>query len=210
VLKQRHGYFATDFYHTRFQNQVIADINEGDNQINIYNLKGVSYANSFLVEASYEVLKGLELKIAYKLDDVKVTFNGELQTKPFTYLHKGLLVASYLSPNHNWQVDMNFDMHGKHRLPNSFMNDTQIKFSPFYIQLGMQVSKFFKNGIEIYAGGENITNFTQKNPIIGVNDPFGEVFDTSQIWGPIMGGIFYGGLRYTLKSKHDHATHTKS
>jgi outer membrane receptor for ferrienterochelin and colicins len=203
VLNNRHGYFATDFYHTRFQNQVVSDVNEGDNQVNIYNLKGISYANSFLVEASYEIIKGLDVKLAYKLDDVKTTFNGELQPKPFTYLHKGLVTASYLAPKKLWQVDMNLDLLGKQRLPNSFVNDELIAFSPFYIQLGMQVNKYFKNGVEIYVGGENITNYRQKNPIIGAENPFGEVFDTSQIWGPVMGGIFYGGLRYSFKGKKE-------
>jgi outer membrane receptor for ferrienterochelin and colicins len=64
VLNNRHGYFATDFYHTRFQNQVVSDVNEGDNQVNIYNLKGISYANSFLVEASYEISKRIRSKIS--------------------------------------------------------------------------------------------------------------------------------------------------
>ena len=132
---------------------------------------------------------------------MKTTFKNGLETQPFTYLHKGLIVAHYLSKNKQWQIDVNFDMHGKHRLPSSFAGDQPQEFSPFYVSLGSQVSKFFDNGIEIYVGGENITNHRQPNPIIGADNPFGDRFDTSQVWGPISGGIFYAGFRYSLKKK---------
>ncbi|MEZ5009100.1 MAG: TonB-dependent receptor [Chitinophagales bacterium] len=200
---EKQGHMALDFYHTNFQKQVIIDGNGMNNLLSIYNLKGKSYANSFLAEVSYDLFKGFNLKLAYKMDDVKTTFKSGLETKPYTFLHKGLLVAHYQSKNEKWQIDVNFDMHGKHRLPSSFEGDITDSFSPFYIQLGAQVSKFFDNGIEIYVGGENITNYRQPNPIIGADDPFGDRFDTSQVWGPIVGGIFYGGFRYYLKKKSE-------
>ena len=51
---------------------------------------------------------------------------------------------------------------------------------------------------EIYLGGENIGNFKQTNPIIGSDDPFGINFDSSQIYGPIFGGMIYSGLRIKI------------
>ena len=202
-IGEKQGHLALDFYHTNFQKQVIIDGNGMNNLLSIYNLKGKSYANSFLAEVSYDLFEGFSLKMAYKMDDVKTTFKSGLETKPYTFLHKGLLVTSYQSKNEHWQIDVNFDMHGKHKLPSSFVGDATDNFSPFYVQLGAQISKFFNNGIEIYVGGENITNYRQPNPIIGADDPFGDRFDTSQVWGPIVGGIFYGGFRYNLKKKSE-------
>jgi hypothetical protein len=198
---EREGYIGLDYYYTTFSDQVIADVNQENNRVSFYNLDGRSYANSILAEVSLEVAEGLDVKVAYKIDDVKVTLNGELQAKPFNYLHKGLLVAAYTSPNNSWQVDMNLDLHGKHRLPSSFSNSDHSRFSPFFVQLNVQVSKFLDNGIELYAGGENITNYRQKDPIIGADDPFGDMFDTAQVWGPVVGGVFYAGLRYQLARK---------
>ena len=200
-VNEREGYLGIDFFHTRFTDQVIADVNQENNKASFYNLQGKSYANSFQIEAGLEVAKGLNLKIAYKLDDVKITLNGELEPKPFNYLHKGLVVASYESPSELWQADMNLDLHGKHRLPNSFAMQEHGRFSPFFVQLNLQVSRMFENGIEIYFGGENITNFRQDDPIIGADDPFGNEFDTAQTWGPVVGGVFYGGFRYQLAKK---------
>ena len=50
----------------------------------------------------------------------------------------------------------------------------------------------------MYIGCENILNFKQKNPIINWQEPFGEYFDTSNIWGPTKGREFYFGFRITL------------
>ena len=60
--------------------------------------------------------------------------------------------------------------------------------------INAQINKNF-SFIEIYAGVDNILNFTQKDPIIAADDPFGPYFDTSFIWGPTKGREFYFGLR---------------
>jgi len=200
-LGEREGSFGVDYFFTWFTNQVITDVDEGNNTAQFYNLDGKSFANSVQFEIGYEVVKGLDLRVAYKIDDVKVTLQSGFQPKPFNYLHKGLVVASYESPNELWQIDMNLDLHGKHHLPRSFEGDDHGEFSPSYTMLNLQVSKFWKNGIEIYAGAENITNFKQKNPILGADDPFADGFDTAQVWGPVTGGIFYTGFRYSLERK---------
>ena len=62
----------------------------------------------------------------------------------------------------------------------------------------MQVTK--KAGaFEFYTGAENLTNFMQKNLIIDPSHPFGNYFDASMVWGPAMGRMLYGGIRYKLK-----------
>ena len=38
----------------------------------------------------------------------------------------------------------------------------------------------------------------QDNPVVGADDPFGTNFDTSIIYAPIMGRMFYTGFRYKL------------
>ena len=51
----------------------------------------------------------------------------------------------------------------------------------------------------MYIGGENIGNYTQSDPIIEPENPFGENFDASLIWGPVMGRNIYAGIRYKIK-----------
>jgi hypothetical protein len=35
-------------------------------------------------------------------------------------------------------------------------------------------------------------------PVIAAEDPFGEYFDASLIWGPVHGRKIYAGFRFTL------------
>ena len=53
-------------------------------------------------------------------------------------------------------------------------------------------------GWSIYVGGENLTNFKQKNPIIDAANPWGDNFDSTMIWGPVHGAKAYVGIRFNL------------
>ena len=53
----------------------------------------------------------------------------------------------------------------------------------------------------MYIGVENLTDYTQPNPIIDAENPLGleSDFDASLIWGPVMGRNIYAGIRYKIK-----------
>jgi hypothetical protein len=61
------------------------------------------------------------------------------------------------------------------------------------------VGKSLGKRLEIYGGIENLLGFTQNDPILASEDPFGPYFDSSLIWGPIFGRKFYAGLRYRIQ-----------
>ena len=65
-------------------------------------------------------------------------------------------------------------------------------------QLSAQVTRYFRRW-SVYIGGENLTNFKQKNPIIDASNPWGENFDATMVWGPMHGAKAYIGLRLTSK-----------
>jgi hypothetical protein len=66
--------------------------------------------------------------------------------------------------------------------------------------LNAQITHIFKRW-DFYLGGENLTNFKQKNPIIDAANPFGSNFDATRVWGPIIGINVYAGVRYSIKQK---------
>lgn len=70
-------------------------------------------------------------------------------------------------------------------------------FAPIFSTLNFQIKKRWKEW-EFYIGGDNLTNFKQKNPIINPQNPFSSTFDGTQVWGPINGIIGYGGIRFTI------------
>jgi outer membrane receptor for ferrienterochelin and colicin len=192
---------SADFYRTEFQNQVIVDIDSDVRQIRFYNLNGKSYSNSAQLEISYELIKGLDLLAAFRINDVQMTFGDELMEKPLVNKYKGLITASYATNLNRWQFDFTSQFNGGGRLPNTSGNPEEYRLDeefPAYTILNAQITRYFKKW-SIYAGGENLLNFTQRHPIVAANDPFGDYFDASMVWGPIMGSKFYIGLRFAIE-----------
>jgi len=192
---------SIDLYRTDFQNQVIVDRDRDVNGVHFYNLFGRSYSNNFQAELQIEPVERFDITLAYRFSDVKSTINGELQEVPLTSRYKGLLSLSYATPFRKWAFDFTGQLNGQTRLPDTRSNPPQYQlgnYSPQYLIFHAQVSKRFK-WFEIYAGGENLTDFRQENPILAPDDPFGPNFDASIVWGPLLGRRFYAGIRYTLK-----------
>ena len=78
--------------------------------------------------------------------------------------------------------------------------------SPVYPLLYAQITRRFK-GWDVYVGAENLTNFRQKDVLVGTVGQDGFVnprvasFDASCIWGPLMGIKAHVGFRFTLWKK---------
>jgi hypothetical protein len=81
-----------------------------------------------------------------------------------------------------------------------FSNDTLLisdMKSPTYAMINAQITHIYKK-FDFYLGGENLTNSTQKNPIIDAANPFGSKFDATNIYMPITGINIYVGIRYAI------------
>ena len=195
----RTGNITLDYYVTNFKNQVVVDW-ENPLEVSFYNLEGKSLAKSFQFEINYEALKNLELRTAYKFYDVETDYiSGALQ-KPLQAQHRFFANLGYMTvPKENgsqWRMDYTVHTLGRQRLP--YIENSSMEYSPSYSLMNAQITKVFNNKFEIYLGGENLTNFMQDNPVVGADDPFGTNFDTSIIYAPIMGRMFYTGFRYKL------------
>jgi outer membrane receptor for ferrienterochelin and colicins len=70
--------------------------------------------------------------------------------------------------------------------------------SPDYFQLMAHATRIFKNW-EVYVGGENLLNYTQHQVILGSDNPFGDTFDATRVWGPVMGTRIYAGIRLNIQ-----------
>lgn len=190
-----------DFYRTDFLSQVVADMDQSSDKVVFYNLTGKSYSNSFQAEIIFEPVIGLKILTAYRWNDVKITINNKLRAKPLVSKYKGLLVLSYTTDNDKWNFDCTVQLNGKTRLPDTMGNPEEYRkeeTSPEYVIVHTKITRKFKNW-DIYIGSENLTDYRQKDPIIAADDPFGEYFDSSMIWGPVIGRKIYAGLRYNLK-----------
>lgn len=208
---------SADFYSTQFVNQIVIDRETEELEILFYNLDGRSFANSFLITTVYDVFDFLEIKMAYKFNDVRITYSGELMDVPLVAKHRGLVTLDVKLPDDTWKIHTTVQIVGPQRMPTMLGHENHTLegheglgryhftgITPTYATVNAQITKIVNDKWEFYLGGENLTNYTQHNPIIGASDPFNQdigipVFDASQIYAPIMGANIYGGFRYTLK-----------
>lgn len=187
-----------DYYRTDFTSQVIADNESQAGKVNFYNLDGESYSNCYQVEMKYELIPRLDVLGAYRYNDVKTTIGGKLLSAPLQSKYKGLVNLSYYTNMKKWQFDFTTQFNGGGRIPEhpAGGEGQENHFKPFQI-MNAQVSKFFRKW-SLYAGCENIGDFVQKNPIRYADDPWGNRFDSSKIWGPVHGRKFYLGIRFGI------------
>lgn len=190
-----------EYYYTDFLNQLVVDMDSDPHQIAFTNLDGRSYSHVFQVEANYPLIQGMTLTAAYRVTDAKTTYNGEILEKPLTGKYKGLVSASYQTPLGLWQFDATLQLNGGGRMPNSYKladgtPSWEARYGGFE-QVSAQITRYFRRW-SIYIGGENLTNFKQKNPIVDASNPWGDNFDSTMIWGPVHGAKGYIGIRFNL------------
>lgn len=213
-----------EYYYTRFLDGVIADMDRDLHGVTLYNMHDVAdaqyFSHNWQVEANMEILRGWTMTAAFRYTDVKQTsFNTtanewQLRDKPLQNKFKGIITTSYQTPLKTWQFDLTAQFNGEGRMPDGFVIPEGSKqyrmhngyiYHKWYPQLLGQITKFFRTW-SIYLGAENMTNFTQDNPIVGskigdtqfVNTQSAN-YDASMIWAPIHGWKLYLGFRWALE-----------
>ena len=188
-----------EYYYTDFQNQLVVDMDTDPHAVHFSNLDGRSYSHTLQVDVTYPLFKGFTLTGAYRLTDVKSTYGGTRMERPLTSRYKGLVTASYETPLALWQFDVTLQLNGGGRMPTPYeLADGSLSWQRRYgafEQVSAQITRWFRHW-SVYVGGENLTSFKQKNPIVSAADPWGDTFDSTMVWGPVHGAVFYIGLRF--------------
>ena len=192
------GNFIIDYFKTDFDDKVIIDF-EYPGIVQIYNSTDKkSYYQSFQAEIIYSINR-FNLTTAYKNYDVQISYNDGIKSKPLQPSEIFFLNIGYESQNNDgklWKYDFTLNRVGKQRLMRN-PRDTASHTNPQTF-INAQVTKVFSEKFELYAGGENLLNYKQENPIIFSEDPSNSLFDASIIHGPIFGASFYAGFRFKI------------
>ena len=215
-------YLSLDYFGTRFREQMVVDYDHGVNAIDFYALDGKrSYTNSYQADFNVVPFRGFTVTATFRYTDSKMEFEGRgLMERPMVSKFKGVLNLQFATNLNKWVFDFTASVNGKSRVYD-FMKDLKDAngellyadgFTKTFPLLYLQITKRFK-GIDLYLGAENLTNFRQKNVIIGTTvaeaghsghggvDTSRGDFDASAVWGPIMGTKYYLGARFTLWKK---------
>ncbi|WP_236979347.1 TonB-dependent receptor [Membranihabitans maritimus] len=200
-LDYRDGSMTFDLYRTDFQNRIIADFDESPGEIHFYNLEGKSFSNVFQAQLDYELVRNLDLRIAYRWIDARTRFESGLREIPLNSKNRAFVNLAYSTWDENWKFDATLNWQGEKRIPDTEINPVEYRlpeYSPAFYTINTQVTRIINSDIEIYIGGENILNYVQENPIIASEDPFSDFFDGTMVWGPVFGRNIYLGARYTI------------
>lgn len=195
-----------DFYRTDFQNQVVVDLYANPQEVLFYNLDGSSFANSFQLEFNVDITHHFNIRTAYKYYDVQTDYLGGRDLRPLQAKHRFFTNVGYEThvsdKGKQWKFDWTMNLIGKQKMPFTGSNPTPYQareWSPNLTLMNAQITHSFSPVFEIYVGGENITNYKQKDAIIGADDAFGTYFDSSMIYGPVFGAMYYAGLRFKIE-----------
>ena len=196
-----------DYFRTQLFNTVLADQELGakggtpDDEIWIYNTGGRSFTDTYQVDFQWTAVKGLDIFATYRYTNAKVSVMRDgksmLVERPLTSRYKTLLNIQYATPYRRWVFDVTAQYNGGMRRPSLDGDLSRAEISPAYPMFYAQVSHKIRDW-EIYVGCENILDYMQKDPILNAADPFSPAFNSSSVWGPLMGRKFYVGLRFNL------------
>ena len=209
-------YLSFDYFRTQFVQQSVVDYERGANTIWFYNLDGNrSYTDNYQLDFSVDPVERFTVSLTCRYTNARIELPGKgLVEKPMTSNFKGVLNLQYATRLSKWVFDFTASVNGSARVYDFMLDaadaDGNLLYAngrtPVYPLLYAQVTRRFK-GVDIYLGGENLTNFRQKDVILGTRMADGKVnprtssFDASAVWGPIMGIKVYAGVRFTLWKK---------
>ena len=199
---------AVDYFYTYFVQQMIVDLDQDVHAVHYYALNGDyngygnrSRSHSAQIELTLKPIQRFEILLAYRYNDVRYMRQGVMRQKDMMSPHKALVNLNYSTPYDKWKFNLNCQVFGPMPLPNTQANPEPYcrpDVSKPYCILNAQITKKFRKW-EIYAGGENLLNVKQKDPIVQAENPFGEYFDATMVYMPITGIMGYLGVRVILK-----------
>lgn len=197
---------TVDFYRTDFQNQVVVDVMQSPQELLFYDLQGKSFANSLQIDFNVELIKHFNVRTAYKYFDISTDYLSGSYQRPLQAKHRFFANLEYEThikdKGQQWKFDYTFNWLGKQQLPNTATNPEQDRlpnFSPSFGVMNAQITRTFSSTFEMYVGGENIGNYRQSKAVLGSDNPFGPNFDTSIVYAPVFGQMYYAGLRFKIK-----------
>ncbi|MCY1218183.1 hypothetical protein D3C86_1203940 [compost metagenome] len=171
-----------------------------------YNLDGKSYANSLQIDFNYELATHFNLRTAYKFYEIETDYLSGSEQRSLQAKHRFFANLEYAThigeKGKQWKFDFTYNWLGKQQLPNTASNpaaDRLPDYSPAFSLMNAQITRTFSSTFEVYVGGENIGNYRQDKAILGSDNPFGPNFDTSIIYAPVFGQMYYAGLRFKIK-----------
>lgn len=215
VLQLEFGGFYTYFY-----NKIIPDYLSDPNSIIYQNLSGHAVSKGLSANMEWSFKVPLRLQVGMSLMDVyQVDENGDKQRQLLTEQFSSTWTISYSINKLGLSIDYTGNVYSPMLLPLLSEWDPRSPESPWFSIQNLQVTKEFKNNLEVYLGVKNLLDFTpasnsiaraidpfdksvQYNPdgsiLRTANNPYALSFDPSYVYASNQGRRYFIGLRWNF------------
>ena len=219
LLGEGQGTIDFDAYYTYFTNKIIPDY-DTPGLIIYANSKGYAQTMGVGVSVNHEFRFPLAVNAGINLQrstQTEADANGVEQSTPIEFAPDwtGIVTANYRWRKAGLLFAYTINLTGPMALPEVFdlneagnpLSTSRPTSSEAFALHNLQVRKSFSPQFSIYAGVQNLTNFTQPySPLIGYNDPnaptgFSSYFDTAYAYGPTHQREFYLGFKWDFGRK---------
>lgn len=216
-LFKNDAFLSLDFsgFYTYFNNQILPDYDSQDDAIVYANLNGYAVSQGISLNTDLSFQNGFNFLAGATLMDVSVTDDGTTSRQELTERFTATWGVTYDWKKKGLRFDYTGNLYGPMLLPLLDEDDVRAPESPYWSIQNIQVTKKFKNNLEIYAGVKNLLNYTLPfNAMWALNkediptradgsyNPFdetnGERFDPAYIWAPNQGVRGNFGVRFKI------------
>ena len=167
----------------------------------------VSQGLSFTINAKLD--NGLNLNIGATIQDIYEEDNGAKRTPEFTESIMGTWNIGYIIPRWHLRIDYTGNLISPMKLPLISDLDPRPDMSPWWSIQNIQLSKSFKEGVEIFGGVKNLLNWTPADnvpfiiarpdaPFDETPDAQGLLFNPEYVYAPNQAIRAFVGFRYNL------------
>ena len=192
--------FITDAFHTRFLHLIGADRDQRPDLIVIGKIDQSRY-NAIQTDLQLQPHRRVELRLSYRFIENLLWLGGSMRQQPLLSKHRFVGVLS-VKNRKKWYMDAIVQWNSPKRLPETISlpeKEQMPVWSPAYAIVNLQIRKDFGKKWEWYAGGENLLNVVQRNPVLSASNPNQPWFDAAYAWGPVNGVNMYTGFRLKIK-----------
>ncbi len=210
---RRTGFIGLDgsLFFTYFSNQILPDYSTNPNKIIFSNLDGHSISTGLSLNLDFNFLNGLKIIAGATAMEVYRVENEVRTQQLFAPPFSATWTVTYPIAPWNLSLDYTGNLNSPMRLP-VFPNDPRSEQSPWFSIHNFQVTKSFKNGIELYAGIKNLFGFFPREEVIlrafdpfnkqiDIDNPHDLMFDPNYNYAPMQKQRVLLGIRWTLSGQ---------
>lgn len=180
-------------HYTRFSDKILPDYNTDQTKIIYKNSAGYTISNGVSLSFEYQFLFPARLKLSYDFLDTYTMEENVRKETEFNPGHSFNVLADYDFESIPLEINISGKITGAQKMPEITGEFARPLYSPAYSVWDAKLTWSYSR-VKIFAGINNLFDYTQDSPLIDPGNPFGDNFDTIYIYGPILGREFILGF----------------